>query len=178
MAGVFILVCLSGLLASARVAADDGATPPQLAPGVRVRILAPDVAEAAVIGTVGTLDERTISIDIAGRAERLIVRREQIVRLEVSAGRGSRVVGGLLGAAAGGLAGGWVALRSDFEETYQHPPRQDLVVGAAVGALLGAVLGVALPPGERWRELSASNSRFSVAPRFDRGICVSFSMGF
>jgi hypothetical protein len=40
---------------------------------------------------------------------------------------------------------------------------------ALLGGGLGALIGAVIPPGEHWREISATRYRFRFAPRLDHG---------
>jgi hypothetical protein len=43
-------------------------------------------------------------------------------------------------------------------------------VCALLAAGLGASIDVAIPPGEHWKEISATRYRISFAPRLDHGL--------
>ena len=164
-------------LAAAPAFAGDMAQPEAPVQGTRVRISAPGITEAAVVGTVRTLDEGTITIDVAGRGEQLTVPRERISRLEVSAGRRSRLVGALIGTLVGGGVGALIGKASYSPRPYSFESASE-AGGAIFGALLGAGVGALVPPGERWNEIPVSRYRVSFAPRLDRTAGVSFALRF
>ena len=139
-------------------AADEGALTTKLSPGMRVRVLAPGYAPEPIVGTIYALDERSIRLQTQARAEPLTVPREQITRLDLSAGRRSRLPGALIGAAVGGAAG---ALAGSQSSSYRDASQAG---GALVGVLVGALVGALIPPGERWNLLSSSGYRVTLGP--------------
>ena len=87
------LVCaltLVGILFTQLASAQDAPAPASLAPGMRVRLVAPDVLAGKIVGTLQLIDEESVTVQIEGRSEPLSVRRDKIDRLDVSAGRRSR----------------------------------------------------------------------------------------
>jgi hypothetical protein len=145
---------------------------PALAPGTRVRILAPELGDRAVIGTVHALNDKTILLDASGHSEPLAITRDRITRLDVSAGAGSRWPGALIGAAVGGAAGAALGSRSSqYKEDMEG-------AGAIAGLLVGALVGAVIPPGERWNELPSSRYRISFGPSPTPGLGVMVSLLF
>jgi hypothetical protein len=137
---------------------------------MRVRILSPENADHAIVGTIHSLDQQCILLDVSGRTEPLAVARDQIARLELSAGSGSRWPGALIGAGIGGAAGLAVGSQStQYREANQ---------GAATiaGVLVGALIGASIPPGERWNELYSSKYRIAFEPTRAAGIGVTVSL--
>ena len=138
---------------------------------MRVRILAPEVSPSKLIGTVKRVYDDSVTLDVPGRNEPVSIAREKIARLDVSDGSRSRGVNAGIGALIGagvGAAGGALANGSG---------RGHIVSGAAVagvcaflGADLGALIGVSIPPGEHWKEISATRYRVSFAPRLEHGL--------
>ena len=176
------LVCallLVGILFTQLVSAQDAPAPASLAPGMRVRLVAPDVLAGKIVGTLQLMDEESVTVKIDGRSEPLSVRRDKIERLDVSAGRRSRWfyagIGAAVGALGGAIAGGnnkSTLFHSDY--TTNEAATQGGVVGAAVGAVIGALI----PPGERWTRAEGSSYRISFAPRLEHGVGLSFAVGF
>jgi hypothetical protein len=167
--GALALLCVASTAASAA----DGDAPllQSLAPGMRVRILAPEVSPHKVIGTVQRVSEDSVTLDVPGRNEPVSVLREKIARLDVSEGPRSRgvnaAIGGVIGAGigAGGCAAGDGGGQGKIVST-------GAVAGfcALLGGGLGALIGAVIPPGERWKEISATRYRISFAPRLDHGL--------
>src|ERR1700728_2886754 len=95
------------LLISLSAIAADGDSPLQqsLTPGMRVRILAPDVAPSKVIGTVEKVSDDSVTLNVPGRTEPVSILREKIARLAVSEGPRSRGVDSAIGAGIGAAAG-------------------------------------------------------------------------
>jgi hypothetical protein len=160
-------------LVSRSVFALDGNVPllQSLTPGMRVRILAPEVSPHKVIGTVQRVSEDSVTLDVPGRNELVSVLREKIARLDVSEGPRSRgvdvAIGGVIGAGIG--AGGCAAGNGSGQG---HIVSTGAVAGvcALLGGGLGALIGAVIPPGERWKEISATRYRISFAPRLDHGL--------
>jgi hypothetical protein len=168
-------------LACASASAADVAAPLQqsLTPGMRVRILAPEVSPSKLIGTVKQVSDDSVTLDVPGRNESVSIVREKIARLDVSDGPRSRgvdaVIGAVIGAGAG-AAGGALANGSG---------RGHIVSGGAVagvcallGAGLGALTGAAIPPGEHWKEISATRYRVSFAPQLEHGLDLAVAWQF
>lgn len=77
-------------LASASAFAADEDVPP-LSPGMRVRILAPELSPSKVMGTVNRVNDDSVTLDVPGRSEPVSISREKIARLDVSDGPRSAV---------------------------------------------------------------------------------------
>lgn len=173
------LVVLS--ITSASLSAADGDAPLQqsLTPGMRVRILAPDLSPSKVIGTVEKVSDDSVTLDIPGRNEPVSILREKIARLDVSDGPRSRgvdaAIGGVIGA---GIGAAGCALANGSGRG--HIVSGGVVAGvcALLGAGLGASIGAAIPPGEHWKEMSATRYRVSFAPRLDHGLDMAVAWKF
>jgi hypothetical protein len=169
--GALILLSLASNFASAA----DGDTPltPSITPGLRVRILAPDVSPRKLIGTIDQVSDDSVSLDVPGRTQPVVVSREKIVRLDVSDGARSRGIdAALIGAGSGALANG--------SSGGGHIVSGGAVAGvcALLGAGVGALIGVAMPPGEHWREMSATHYRVGFTPRLDHGLDLAVAWNF
>ena len=173
------VVLLTLAFASASAAGEDAPLQQSLTPGMRVRILAPDIFPGKVIGTIYRVDDQSVTIDVPGRSEPVSVLREKIARLDVSEGPRSRGVdaaigagiGALIGAAGGALAGG-------SQNSHIVSNGEVAAVCAVLGAGLGALIGVAIPPGERWNQLAATRYRVSFVPRLDHGLDFAVAWTF
>ena len=165
-AATVLLVTLAGAAPAARAAADESAQP-MVTVGSRVRVSAPGVATYPVVGTVRALDPQSLTLEVSGKAEPLLIPRDGIRRLDVSLGRRSRGIDILIGALVGAGAGALVAHTT-------HSSQQGLVqsadtaVGALGGMLVGAGVGALIPPGDHWRETSPSRLSVRLAPARDR----------
>jgi hypothetical protein len=177
LSNVPTLLALACLFASVPAAGEDAPLDLSLAPGMRVRVLAPDVSRSKVVGTITMVDEQSVTIDVPGRSEPLSVLREKIARLDVSAGRRSRWVDAAIGAGIGAAA---TALACSAGETkHSIVNNTDVTAGCAlVGALLGVAIGAAIPPGEHWNEMSATRYRIGFAPRLDHGLNLAVAWSF
>src|SRR4029077_16576836 len=103
-ANISLYVALAILsLASTSLFAADADVPLQqsLTPGMRVRILAPDLSPSKLIGTVDQLSDSSVTLNVPGRNEPVSILREKIARLDVSDGPRARGVDSAIGAAIG-----------------------------------------------------------------------------
>jgi hypothetical protein len=169
IAASLVLLCLA---CSSAFAADGDAPPQQsLAPGMRVRILAPEVSPSRVIGIVDHVGDDSLTLEVPGRSEPVLVLREKIVRLDVSDGPRSRGVDAAIGAGIGaGIGAAGCALANRSGQGHFVSTGEVAGVCALFGAGLGALIGVIIPPGEHWKEMSATRYRVSFAPRLDHGL--------
>lgn len=172
-----LLLSLACTFASA--AGGDAPLQQSLTPGMRVRILAPDVFPGKLIGTVEQVSGDSVTVDVPGRSEPVSVSRAKIVRLDTSDGPRSRGVDAAIGAGIGagiGAAGG--ALAGSGGHSHVVSSGEVAAVCALLGAGLGALIGVATPPGERWKEMSAPRYRVGFAPRLDHGVDLAVAWQF
>jgi hypothetical protein len=84
---------------SALAAAEDVPLQQSLTPGMRVRILAPDLSPSKVIGTIEQVSDDSVTLGVPGRNEPVSILREKIARLDVSEGPRSRGVDATIGVA-------------------------------------------------------------------------------
>jgi hypothetical protein len=172
-----VFLTLACLFASVPAAAEDAPSDLSLTPGMRVRVLAPDMSPSKVVGTISRVDDQSVTIDVPGRSEPISVLREKIRRLDVSAGRRSRWVDAAIGAGIG--AAGSALACSAGETNHSIVNNTDITAGCAlVGALLGAGIGAAIPPGEHWNEMPATRYRIGFAPRLDHGLKLAVAWNF
>jgi hypothetical protein len=160
------LVLLTIACTSASATDEDAPMQQSLTPGMRVRIQAPDISSGKLVGTIKMVDDRSVTVDVPGRAEAVSVLREKIARLDVSEGPRSRGVDAVIGAGIGaglGAAGGELASGSG----QGHIVSRGAVAGicALLGAGLGALIGV-------------SRYRVGFAPRLDHGLDVAVAWDF
>jgi hypothetical protein len=164
-----VLLCLA--TASATAAGADAPLQQSLTPGMRVRILAPDVFPSKVIGTVDKVSDDSVTLNVPGHNEPVSILRQKIARLDVSDGPRSRGVDAAIGAGIGAVIGAAGCALANGSGRGHIVSTGDVAGACALlGAALGASIGVAIPPGEHWKEVSATRYRVSFAPRLDHGL--------
>ena len=155
------------------IAADgDVQLPQSLTPGMRVRILAPEISPHKVIGTVQRVSEDSVTLNVPGRNEPVSVLREKIARLDVSDGPRSRGVDSAIGAGVGaavGAAGCAAGNGGGRNDVVRISTGAVAAFCGLLGGGLGALIGAIIPPGEHWKEIAATRYRVSFAPRLDHG---------
>lgn len=154
-----------------------------------------------IVGDIVASGPDTLTVRAGGRE--VVVRRDEIARMDRSLGRRSRAVGGLRGAAigigVGAALGVGLGLMSgdDPERVYDCPPPHDFgfgnlcgfdfrfsakdkasIGGVLIGALGGTVGGIAgaIAPGERWRREQAGPA-FTLRPQ-RRGLGAELALSF
>src|SRR5437763_7213090 len=140
---------------------------PALAPGVRVRVTAPDGWRDVGPGSLEAIDSATIVVRRANGTT-VAFPRERGTQLEVSWGpgacsggarRGGCIALGFLGGAALGIPAGFVWVRSsNCRELCGLAFVVTVPAGAVLGTIVGAVVG-----GEHWRPVEPP-ARISVGP--------------
>ena len=153
---------------------------PQFGPGVRVRIWG-TTGGAPLKGNILTLDDRTLTLEVAGQTMPAVVQRDTITRLDVSGGRRSRGKGALVGAGLGLLVGVAIGLASgsDDPNTFlAYSAGDKALLSAILTTPLGALVGVAVPPGERWKRALLDHVKVSVGTRRGRGVAASVSLTY
>ena len=174
--GVLRALLLVAICTAAAASADELAQPP-LAIGSRVRVSAPGITAAPVVGTVRALDAQSVTVEVKGQTAPLTLPRDRISKLDLSVGRRSRAMGALIGALVGAGAGALIGKASHTNRPYDFSSA-DEAGGAIAGLLVGGTVGALIPPGERWREVSGSRYRVSFAPRLERTPGLAFSLSF
>jgi hypothetical protein len=164
---------------SASAADGDVPLPQSLTPGMRVRILAPEVSPSKLIGTVDQVSDSSVTLEVPGRNEPVSILREKIARLDVSDGPRSRGVDAAIGAAIGvGIGAAGCALGNGSGSGHIVSTGAVAGICALFGGGLGALIGAVIPPGEHWKEISATRYRFSFAPRLDHGADLAVAWKF
>lgn len=160
-------------------AADGDTLQQSLTPGVCVRILAPEVSPSKLIGTVHQVSDNSVSLDVPGRNEPVSILREKIARLDVSDGLRSRGVDAAIGAGIGaGIGAAGCAAGSGSGSGHIVSTGAVAGICAFFGGGLGALIGAVIPPGERWKEISATRYPFSFMPRLDHGADLAVAWKF
>jgi hypothetical protein len=169
------------LIAFTSAIAADGDVPLQqsLTPGMRVRILAPDLSPSKLIGIVHQVSDNSVSLEVPGRNEPVSILREKIARLDVSDGPRSRGVDSAIGAGIGAAVGAaGCALGNGSGQGHIVSTGAVAGVCALLGGGLGALIGAIIPPGEHWKEIVATRYRVSFAPRLDHGADLAVAWKF
>lgn len=170
------ILTLACLFASVSAAGEQAPLDFSLTPGMRVRVLSPDISPSKIVGTISRVDEKSVTIEVPGRSEPISVLREKIARLDVSAGRRSRWLDAAIGAGLGAAAS---ALACSSGENKHLISSADIAASCALlGGLLGAAIGAAIPPGEHWNEMPATRYRIGFAPRLDHGLNLAAAWKF
>ena len=179
------------LLAAGAALADDAV---QLASGTRVRVtvrtgggrlvgtvLALNDKNLTLLGAVIPTPSRGLELQVPGKTDTTVLRREDITKVDVSAGRRSRGRGALIGAALGAGAAVFIGLAagSDDPGTFiAFSAGQKALLAAIVLVPIEAVIGAAVHPPERWKELPKDRIRLSFTPVSGRGAAVSLAFLF
>ena len=163
--------------AAGEVLADDTV---QLPAGAKVRVTLATVMNR-LTGRALALDDTTLTLQITGQADSTLLRRGDITTLAVSSGRHSRGRGALIGAGVGAGAGIVIGLASGSDPKgsfLAFSAGDKALIGAILLAPIGALIGLAVPPGERWKEVQLDRIRLSVHPIRGRGLGVSLALSF
>jgi hypothetical protein len=164
---------------SAPAAGEDVPLPQSLTPGMRVRILAPEVVPRKLIGTVTRVSADAVTLNIPGRSEPVSIQREKIARLDTSEGPRSRGVDSAIGAGIGAAVGAaGCALGNGSGQGHIVSTGAVAGICALFGGGLGALIGAVIPPGERWKAISATRYRVTFAPRLDHGADLAVAWRF
>ena len=157
---------------------------PDLTLGTRVRVRSEN-AQGDVVGSVVSIDDSTLSLNVPGRATPAPVRLDTVNRLEVSDGRHSRGRNALIGAGLGSAIGTGVLVALFGSSGNSGDAGYIVFFGVALGAPIGALTGAALPPSERWRDVSLAQhgaarriTGLSVRPVRGHGVAASMTMAF
>ncbi len=182
LSNALALLTLACLFSSVSAAGEDAPLDLSLTPGMRVRILAPDISPSRVIGTIRAVNRESVTIDAPGHAEPVSVLREKIARLDISEGSRSRgvdaAIGTGIGAGVGAIVGAVSGSNQKNNQVVHISTAADAGIVALFGALIGAVIGAVVPPGERWDEMPATRYRVGFAPRPDHGLDMAIAWRF
>ncbi len=179
------------LLAAGAALADDAV---QLASGTRVRVtvrtgggrlvgtvLALNDKNLTLLGGVIPTPSRGLELQVPGKTDTTVLRREDITKVDVSAGRRSRGRGALIGAAIGAGVGALLGLAAgsdDRSSFIRLSAGAKAALFCVVTVPVGALSGAASHPPERWKELPRNAVRFSLGPAMGLGASVSMGIVF
>lgn len=171
------------------VPAEAVAQQPQVGPGTRVRVTAPELDGSRLVGTVKELGDGRLMLEVEDQAASVELPLASISKLEVSLGMSSRQSRMWKGAGIGFLCGGLVTVMV-FLATYDTDDNifqgaGKLYAGAGAGAVvalpcavLGGVIGAATA-GERWKVVEPIDELgISVQPTAHGGVTVTMSRSF
>jgi hypothetical protein len=140
--------------------AAQGAEP--LPTGQRIRIVSAELGRRTLTGRLFAIDDETLLLKVANRAEPLRLHRSSVERLDVSRGRRGHAGTGAVIGAVGGLPLGVLSIAIATGGEGQAAPGDLAFVGCvAYGAAIGALIGSAVRT-ERWDHVSLS---VAVAPQ-------------
>ena len=154
-----------------------------LPPGQRIRVVSRELGGQTLTGRLLAIDDETLLLKVADRAEPIRLRRASIGQIEVSRGKRTGAgKGALIGGVALGIPGafvGWYGTESCVEVLSCTPGHVyggfasaaigGLVVGGAIGALIGSAF-----TSERWERVPIS---VAVAPQ-RRGARAALTLRF
>jgi hypothetical protein len=171
---------LGALLAGVAWSAALAQAPAPVQPGQRVRVQSTVAHTPVLIGAVEAIGADTLVVrhdDGAGAGVATAIPLSSIARLQVSRGRHSKWLTGLvLGAGVGAAAGAIIGAATHDENDFLFSAAGDAVLGAIVltpvGALTGMVIGL-LVKTERWRTVPLER----VSPRVAWGPTGRLSVG-
>jgi hypothetical protein len=130
----------------------------EVAEGSRTRVVAGTGRKASFSGTLVALDSRQLTIQIKGTLAPVAIDRDQVMKLDVSAGRGKRkaaTIGALVGVTLAGAFSLMNAGGSDDPLCSGSGCATLFVVLGVPAAATGALVGALAAP-ERWHEAPLS----------------------
>lgn len=153
--------------------------------GTTVRIDMPDSAVegpvvGAVEGTVVRMDGDGWLVEVKGlEVEPLDFTPSASTRVEMSAGRETKILKGMVIGLLAGVGGGTVIGLATFEDSFFSKGFQVGAAAASFGAI-GVVAGglIGAVPREQWREVSPLPPRVRIAPSADGGLALSTFLEF
>lgn len=165
-ARVTVVLLLTGVIGPAAASAQY-----DLPRDVRVRVLAPSFSEKRQVGTLAGVDSAGLRL-MRGRVDTVLIPRDAVMAVDVSAGKRSHWV---RGATIGALTGvtvatvAWIADKASGEEDPFSDALDNVFFPVAAGALgitgalVGGVIG-AFAKTEQWDRVPAADIRWAVGP--------------
>ena len=169
---------VGGFLLLAALATADETAPLDAGSRVRVRVSG---EQQPLVGRLFAVNTDSLTLQIEKEKAPRVLPRAQITALAVSAGRRSRGRGALLGGCVGVVVGAVVGYAGGDDPNVNEgglTASENAVEGAGIFGAIGALIGLAVPPGERWREVPLDRVRVSLLPVRGRGIRVSVVVPF
>lgn len=174
------LICISTLTvvpAQSQQVADQT----ELAPGMRVRIAAPEVLPDRLVGKISAIDQDRVTVESADSRVSISIPRDKIDRVDLSEGAHSRWVDSGIGAAMGAATAAIACVAGNSHSSNSFVHISSATAGAVCGVLgagVGAVVGALIPPGEHWHRMATSSYRLSILPRLDSELGFSAMLAF
>jgi hypothetical protein len=153
---------------------------PPLGAGTRVRVKVSN-GQGRLVGGLLALDNERLTLQMVTEKAPRVFPRADVTALAVSAGRRSRGRGALLGAGVGAVVGAVIGFAGGDDPDVNEgglTASENAVEGAGIFGAMGALIGLALPPGERWKEVPLDRVRVSLLPVRGRGVRVSVVVPF
>ena len=171
------------LMGATRSPGDDSGA---IAPGTRIRVFARTLGSKPLVGVLQSWQEKKLFLAAEGHPSAVVVRRQEVTRIDRSGGRHSRgrwaIRGAGLGLLAGvaiGLAGGNTCTGLDIIVTVGTCSAEGkATIGAILGVPAGALIGLAVPPGERWEHVPLNQGRSTETHRSRSRNLVSVTISF
>ncbi len=159
---------------------------PPIETGGRIRVTAPTLGVDKLVGTSVEADATRIRVQADDQASPMTISLADMTRLEVSQGRKSNALKGLLiGSIVGVSTGAILGLAASLAESYDNPCADNEVecvaVGAAAFGVTGALVGLgigALLKSERWEEVPLDRLRVNIVPHRDGRFALGLSVAF
>lgn len=151
--------------------------PAHVIPGARVRMTAPTITTARIVGNVMAINADTIILKRASQFSPLAVPLAAVTKLEVSRSRIPRGKNSLKGAGYGLLAGITIGGIFGAANTDADAPSGVYVLAGvaffgSLGLVTGGVIG-AVSGNERWEQVPLKRLRLGLAPGGKAGLALS-----
>jgi hypothetical protein len=154
--------------------------PPPIEAGSRIRVTAPDVGADKLVGMCVEVDATRLRVQAEEQASPLTISLTDVTRLEVSQGRKSHALKGLLIGSIVGVSTGVVVGLVVAESCWDHE-MECAAAGAAVVSVTGALVGLgigALSKSDRWEEIPLDRLQMSIVPQRDGRLGIGLSVVF
>ena len=171
------------LMGATRSPGDDAGA---IAPGTRIRVFARTLGSKPLVGVLQSWQEKELFLAAEGHSSAVVVRRQEVTRIDRSGGRHSRGRWAIRGAGLGLLAGVAIGLAggntcTGFDIVMLLGPCSaggKAAIGAILGVPAGALIGLTVPPGERWEHVPLNQGRSTETHRSRSRNLVSVTISF
>ena len=170
------------LMGATRSRGDDAGA---IAPGTRIRVFARTLGSKPLVGVLQSWQEKELTLAAEGRPSAVVVRRQEVTRIDRSGGRHSRGRWAIRGAGLGLLAGVAIGLAVGNSCTGQVidviticSAGSKAAIGVILGVPAGALIGLTVPPGERWEHVPLNQGRSTETHRSRSRNLVSVTISF